>query len=100
MSLNHMDMFAPKTSRSGLTGPTCGSHQSDWCGKSSQNAIWTSPLDSSRRVDQDSYIEHLICTLYESDVPSRSSALRVDRSDRCPLPRVRVKSRSPNRLGL
>jgi hypothetical protein len=39
------------------TGQTCGSHQSDRCGQSSQNTIWTSPLDRSCQVDQDSYVE-------------------------------------------
>ena len=47
-----------------------------------QNAKWTSPLDSSHRVDQDSYVEHPIWSPDEGDMTSERSAPRANRSDR------------------
>jgi predicted ATP-dependent serine protease len=84
-------MFAPKIGMSGLTGQTCGSHRSDRCGQCPQNTIWTSLLNRSRRVDQDSYVESPNRSPDEGDTTSARSARRVhgltgahDRSDRCP----------------
>jgi hypothetical protein len=95
-------MFAPKIGTSCLTGQTCGSHRSDRCGQRRRNTIWTSSLDSSRRVDQDSYVERLnrspdehnlykICT---SSAPVLTGA--PHRSDRCPP--VRTEKMSPDRF--
>ena len=47
-----------------------------------QNAKWTSPLDISHRVDQDSYIERLTWSPDEGDMTSRRSAPWADQSDR------------------
>ena len=64
------------------TGQTSCPNWSDWSGQLVQNAKWTLPLDSSRRVDQDSYVERLIWSPDERDVASGRSAPRADRSDR------------------
>jgi hypothetical protein len=77
-------MFAPKIGWSGLTGQTCGSHWSDRCGQCPQNTIWTWPLNRSRRVDQDSYVECPNRSPDGGDTTSARSARRVHRSDRCP----------------
>jgi hypothetical protein len=79
-------LFAPKIGTSCLTGQTYGSHRSDRCGQSSRNPIWTSPLDRSRRVDQDSYVERPNRSPDERDMTSPRSTRRVHRSDRFPSP--------------
>jgi hypothetical protein len=38
--------------------------------KVAQKAIWTPPLDSSRRDGQDSYMEHLLQTSDDRDMTS------------------------------
>ena len=48
----------------------------------SQKEIYTSPLDNSRRGNQNAYMERQIRTLYEGDMASRKFACRVDRLDR------------------
>jgi hypothetical protein len=95
---NRGHMFAPKIGTSCLTGQTCGSHRSDRCGQRPRNTIWASPSDRSRRVDQDSYVEHPNWSPDEGDMTYTRSARRVHRSDRCP--RVRTKTRSPDRFRL
>ena len=57
---NRGHMLTPEFGRSGWTCETGGPNRSDRCGQVSQNTIWTSPLDSSRRVDQDTYVEYQI----------------------------------------
>jgi hypothetical protein len=42
--------------------------------KVSQKVIWTPPLDSSRRVDKDPYIEHPIQSPDERDMACGRSA--------------------------
>jgi hypothetical protein len=79
-------MFAPKIGTSSLTGQTCGSHWSDRCGQRPLNTIWTSPLDRSRRVDQDSYVERPNWSPDEGDMTYIRFARRVHRSDRCSSP--------------
>jgi hypothetical protein len=74
-------MFASKIGKSGMTGQTCGFHQSDRCGQSPQNPIWTSPLDRSRQADQDSYVRRPNRSPDEGDVTYRRSARQVHRSD-------------------
>jgi hypothetical protein len=99
-------MFAPKIGRSHPTGQTCGPHQSDRCGQSSRNPIWTSPLDRSRRVDQNPYVKRPNRSRDEGDMTSPRSTRRTHRSDQCPSPvrpvspRFRAKLRSSDRLGL
>jgi hypothetical protein len=51
--------------------------QLDRPGKVSQKVIWTPPLDSSCRVDQDPYIERLIRSPDERDMASGRSARRT-----------------------
>jgi hypothetical protein len=51
--------------------------QLDRPGKVSQKVIWTPPLDSSRRVDQDPYIERPIRSPDERDMASGRSARRT-----------------------
>jgi hypothetical protein len=46
-------------------------------GKVDQKVIWTPPLDSSRRLDQDPYIERPIRSPDERDMASRRSARRT-----------------------
>jgi hypothetical protein len=100
------NVFAPKIGRSHPTGQTCGSHRSDWCGQSPRNPMWTSPLDRSRRVDQNTYVERPNRSPDERDMTSPRFTRRMHRSDRCPSPvrpvppRFRAKLRSPDRLGL
>jgi hypothetical protein len=72
-------MFAPKIGTSCLT-------RSDRCGKLPRNTIWTSPLDRSRRVDQDSYVERPNWSPDEGDMTYTRSARRVHRCDRCSSP--------------
>jgi hypothetical protein len=63
-----------KNTQAGLTrGPT----RSDRLGQSPQKAIWTSPLDRTRRLDQDSYIERPNRSPDEGDMASRKSARRA-----------------------
>jgi hypothetical protein len=45
--------------------------------------IWTSPLDRSRRVDQDSYVERPNRSSYEGDITYTRSARQAHRYDRC-----------------
>jgi hypothetical protein len=80
---NRGHMFAPKIGRSCVTGHTCGSHRSDLCGQRPRNTTWTSPLERSRRVDQDSYVECPNRSPDEGDMTYTRSARRVHRSDRC-----------------
>jgi hypothetical protein len=88
------------------TGQTCGPHQSDRCGQSPQNPIWTSPLDRSHRVDQNTYVERPNRSPDEGDMTTPSSTRRMHRSDWFPSPvrpvppLFRNKLRSPDRLGL
>jgi hypothetical protein len=77
-----MIVFAPKIGRYGPTGQTCGSHRSNHCDQYPQNIIWTSPLDRSRRVDQDSYVEHPNRSPDEGYMTSARFAHRVHPSDR------------------
>ena len=51
-----------------------------------QNANWTSPLRSSRRDDQNAYIEHLIWSLDERVMASGRLDSGSDRSDRSGRP--------------
>jgi hypothetical protein len=76
-------LFAPKIGRSHPTGQTCGPHRSDRCGQSPRNPIWTSPLDRSRRVDQNPYVERPNRSPDEGDMTSPRSTRRTHRSDRC-----------------
>jgi hypothetical protein len=46
-------------------------------GKVTQKVIWTPPLDSSRQVDQDPYIERPIRSSDERDMTSGRSASRT-----------------------
>jgi hypothetical protein len=78
----HEGNHTPKIGRSGVTGQTCGSHRSNWCGQSPPNVIWVLPLDSSRRVDQDSYVERPNQSPYKGDMTCANSTCHVDRSDR------------------
>ena len=64
------------------TGQTFSLNRSDQFGQLVQNVKWTSPLDSSRQVDQDSYIERPIWSPDEGDMTSGRYAPRADRSDR------------------
>jgi len=73
-------MFAPKSGSPEKTGQTCSLNRPDQFGQSPQNVNWNSPLDSSRRVDQDSYIERPIWNPDERDMVLGSSAPRAYRS--------------------
>jgi hypothetical protein len=63
-----------KITQAGLTG---GLTQSDRLGQCPQKAIWNSPLDRTRRVDQDSYIEHPNRSPNEGDMASGRCARRA-----------------------
>ena len=63
-------------------GQTFCPNRSDRSGQLVQNAKWTLLLDSSRREDQDSYVERLIWSPDEGDMAFGRSAPRADRSDR------------------
>jgi hypothetical protein len=66
-------MLTPKNGRSGLTRLD---HPVPWLDRpiqSPQKVIWTSPLDRSRRVDQDPYIEHPFRGPDEGDMASGRS---------------------------
>ena len=76
----HMLMIKIGTTKG--TGQTSRLNRSDRSGQLVQNAKWTLLLDSSRREDQDSYVERLIWSPDERDVASGRSAPRADRSDR------------------
>jgi hypothetical protein len=86
-------VFAPKIGTSCLTGQTCGSNRSDRCSQRPHHTIWTSPLDRSRRLDQNSYVERPNRSPDERDMTYTRSARRVHPSDRCPLsePKKRVR---------
>ena len=71
-----------KISATGGTGQTSSLNRLDWFGQLVQNVKWTLPLDSCRRVDQDSYIERPIWSPDEGDMTSERSAPRANRSDR------------------
>jgi hypothetical protein len=58
------------------------SDRSDQCGQRPRNTIWTSPLDRSRRVDQDSYVECPNRSPDEGDMAYTRSACRAHQSDR------------------
>ena len=83
-------MLTPEFGRSGRTGETGGPNRSDRCGQSTQKTIWTSPLDSSRQVDQDTYVERLIQSSDERDMASGRSARHAVRLDRVRAVRPRV----------
>jgi hypothetical protein len=86
--------------------PDLWAHRSDRCGQCPQNIIWISPIDRSRQVDQNPYVERPNRSTDEGDMTSPRSTRRAHRSDRCPSPvrpvppRFRAKLRSPDRLGL
>jgi hypothetical protein len=63
-----------KITQASLSG---GLTRSDHLSQSSQKAIWTSPMDRTRRVDQDSYIEHPNHSTNEGDMASGRSACRA-----------------------
>jgi hypothetical protein len=63
-------MLTPKFGRYGRTWL-------DRLGKVAQKVIWTPPIDGSRRVDQDPYIEHPIQSSDERDMASGRSARRT-----------------------
>lgn len=75
-------MLTPKFDRSGRTGQTDGPTRSDRPGQFVQKVIWTSLLDSSRRGNQDPYIERPIRSPNEGDMASRRSAPRAGQLDR------------------
>ena len=75
-------MLTTKIGTTGGTGQTSSLNRLDRFGQLVQNVKWTLPLDSSRRVDQDSYIEHPIWNPDEGDMSLGRSTPRVDRSDR------------------
>ena len=77
-----MCVLATKIGTTGGTGQTTSLNQSDRSGQLVQNAKWTLLLDSSRREDQDSYVERLIWSPDEGDMAFGRSAPRADRSDR------------------
>jgi len=76
----HMLMIKIGTTKG--TGQTSRLNWSDRSGQLAQNAKWTLLLDSSRREDQDSYVERLIWSPDEGDMAFGRSAPRADRSDR------------------
>ena len=51
-------MLTPKSDRSAKTGQTGSPNRSDRSDQSALKENWTSPLRSSRRGDQDSYMDH------------------------------------------
>jgi len=63
------------------TGQTTCTNRSDRSGQLVQNIKCTSPLDSSHRVDQDSYVERPIWSPDERDMASERSVPRADTSD-------------------
>jgi hypothetical protein len=72
-----------------MTGPVVSSVRPVW--SISQNKIWTSPLDMSRRVDQDSFVERQNRSPDEGDMSYTNlhakSTGAPDRSGRCsPIP--------------
>jgi hypothetical protein len=66
-------MLTPKNGRSGITRLDRPLPQLDRPSQSPQKVIWTSPLDRSRRVDQDQYIEHPIRSPDERNMASGRS---------------------------
>ena len=72
-------MLTTKIGTTGGTGQTSSLNRSDRSAQLVQNVKWTSPLDSPRRVDQDSYIEHPIWSPNEGDMTLGRSAPRADR---------------------
>jgi hypothetical protein len=66
-------LFVPKIGRSHPTGQTYGRHQWDRCGPSPRNPIWTSPLDTYCRVDQNPYMERPNRSPDEGDMTSPRS---------------------------
>jgi hypothetical protein len=66
-------MLTPKNGRSGLTRLDRPVPRLDHCSQSPQKVIWTSPLDRSRQVDQDPYIERPIQSRGERDMASGRS---------------------------
>ena len=91
-------MLTTKIGTTGGTGQTSSLNRLDRFGQLVQNVKWTLPLDSSRPVDQDSYIERPIWSPDEGDMTSGRSAPRADQSDRfagavrpISVSRIRVK---------
>jgi hypothetical protein len=71
------------TAETGLTGFP---NRSDRFCKHCQNANWTSPLRSSRRDDQDAYVERLFWTPDERVMTSGRFFTWENRSGRFPKP--------------
>jgi hypothetical protein len=70
-------VLTPKSGRSGLTRVDRPIPRLDLPSQSPQKVIWASPLDMSRRVDQDPYIERPTRSPDERDTTSgRSSRYR------------------------
>jgi hypothetical protein len=74
---------APEFGRSERTGKTGVPNKSNRCGHVAQKAIWTSPLDRTRRVDK-GHMWNVQFGVDERDMTSARSTRWVDRSDRCP----------------
>jgi hypothetical protein len=70
-------LLTPKIGKIMQAGLTVGLTRSDRLGQSPQKENWTSPLDRTRRVDQDSYIERLNRSSDEGDMTSGRSARRA-----------------------
>jgi hypothetical protein len=66
-------VLTPKNGRSGLTRLDHPVPRLDHPRQSPQKVIWTSPLDKSRRADQDPYIERPIRSPNERNMASRRS---------------------------
>jgi hypothetical protein len=70
-------MLTPKIGKITQAGLTRSLTRLDRLGPSPQKSIWTSPLDRTRRVDQDSYIERPNRSPDEGDMTSGRSARRA-----------------------
>jgi hypothetical protein len=70
-------MLTPKIGKITQAGLTRSLTRLDRLGQSPQKSIWTSPLDRTRRVDQDSYIERPNQSPDEGDMTSGRSASRA-----------------------
>ena len=76
------DLLTTKIGTTDGTSQTSSLNRSDRSSQLVQNIKWTSPLGSSRRVDQDSYIERPIWSPDEGDMTLGRSTPWADRSDR------------------
>ena len=74
-------MLTTKIDIAKATSQTSCPNRSDRSSQLVQNAKWTSPLDSTHQVDQDSYVERPIWSSDEGDMASGRYAPRADRSD-------------------